>query len=269
MSDLFRRAYLAGGTLRTYSDGGIAWTAMQWSVAGNCQSPHFVEVLARRELKRERMIVSTEKSNATHRLELWVRCRQCEACRKAKAGHWRLRAQNEYRVAPRTWLVTCTFRPDVQQTALDRARHRLAKQGVDFDALPDAEKFELRHRILQREVTLFLKRLRKDGAAFRYMMVAEEHKSGAPHYHLLVHEIVGRPLVRHAMFKKQWLAGFIDAKLVADERQAVYACKYLTKSQAARVRASLGYGGAEAALAVASAAKREYQVESIETISEN
>ena len=72
-----------------------------------------------------------------------------------------------------------------------------------------------------------------------------------PHYHLLVHEIVGRPPLRHAMLKRQWLAGFVDAKLVTDERQATYACKYLTKSQAARVRASLGYGGGMATSVVA------------------
>lgn len=248
MSDLFRRAYLQGGTLREFREGGIAWTVMRWNVAGNCNQPRFVEIVGRRELKKERTIVSTEKANATHRLEMDVRCRQCINCLKAKAAHWRLRALMEFRVAPRTWLLTLTFRPDVHHRALSIARRHLDRQGVDFDSLPDGEKFDLRHKILSKEITKFLKRLRKEGAVLRYMLVAEEHKSGLPHYHMLVHEVVGAPPIRHATLKGQWRDGFSDAKLVSDERQAVYACKYLTKSQAARVRASLGYGGAEYAL---------------------
>lgn len=248
MSQLFRRAYQGGGTLREFSEGGIAWTVMRWNVAGNCSAPVLVEILARPELRSERVIVATGKASATHRLELQTRCRKCENCLNARAAHWRLRALSEYRSAPRTWLCTLTFAPEYQFRALTIARMRIAKQGLDFDALSEIEAFRLRHNVLQIEVTKMFKRLRKEGAAFRYLLVAEEHKSGAPHYHMLVHEIVGRPLVRHAALKRQWKHGFLDAKLVADVRGAVYPCKYITKSVLARVRASQHYGDGIAAL---------------------
>jgi hypothetical protein len=158
----------------------------------------------------------------------------------------------------------------------NRAFVRLAAQGEDFDAGDDASRFVHRHKECAKELTLWLKRLRaaaaedhrqsartaelceaKRGAKcschpiseFRvplsYLLVAEAHKSGLPHYHLLVHEHDESKPVRARHLKETWRLGFSDVKLVAqgeESRRAAYAAKYLTKSALARVRASVGYG---------------------------
>jgi hypothetical protein len=94
-----------------------------------------------------------------------------------------------------------------------------------------------------KEITKFLKRLRKEsGARLRYMCVAEEHADGDPHWHVLLHEVSGD--VRKRSIQAQWKLGFSAAKLVdtSSGRAAAYPCKYLSKSIAARVRASIRYG---------------------------
>lgn len=147
--------------------------------------------------------------------------------------------------------------------ALSRARRSVDAQGVDYETLSADEQFDLLTRETSRLVTLYFKRLRKgeigdrtrDGlqtgetaswqfppASFRYMVVAEAHKSGLPHYHVLLHELAGCQPVRKAAIKRHWSAGFSDAKLVHDERAATYAAKYLGKAGLVRVRASIGYG---------------------------
>ena len=60
-----------------------------------------------------------------------------------------------------------------------------------------------------------------------------------PHYHLLIHEVEGT--LTKAVLQAAWSYGFSQAKL-ADPKTAIYVCKYLTKGEGARVRASLGYG---------------------------
>jgi len=92
-----------------------------------------------------------------------------------------------------------------------------------------------------RDVTLFLKRLRKTASApIKYLVVSERHKSGVPHFHILVHE--QRPnAVTHANLKHAWQAGFSHFKL-ADPKAAGYVAKYISKDALARVRASEHYG---------------------------
>ena len=94
-----------------------------------------------------------------------------------------------------------------------------------------------------RQFTLGFKRLRKNtGASIRFVLVAERHKSGAPHFHALIHEAVGSPPVRYAdLYRDLWSLGFSKYKL-AEKGHASYVTKYLTKSSEARVRASLRYG---------------------------
>lgn len=192
-----------------------------------------------------------------------VRCRKCENCAKARAAHWRFRAVSEWRAAPRSWLVTLTFRPEEHLRCLSKARRSVDAQGVDFETLSPDEQFDLLTRETSRLVTLYFKRLRKGEvgdrtrpqlvselpetwehppAAFRYMMVAEAHKSGLPHYHVVLHELSLERQIRHATIKHHWSIGFSDAKLIKDERAATYAAKYLSKAGLVRVRASIGYG---------------------------
>ena len=176
-------------------------------------------------------------------MEMQVRCRKCRECMKARAAQWRLRSAREIEEAPRTWFGTLTLSPSEQFKALSAARLRLSRMGIDFDRLPESEQFAERHRVIGPELTKWLKRVRKESAAtLRFFLVVEAHKSGAPHYHVLIHETPGSTPVRHATLTRQWRAGFSNFKLVADRRAASYVCKYLAKSNLARCRASVGYG---------------------------
>jgi hypothetical protein len=160
-----------------------------------------------------------------------------------RGRHWRLRAQQECVQAVRTWFATLTLSPEAQFKFLSVARLRLAKQGLDFDNLPSDEQFAYRVWSISPEITRFLKRVRKQsGAKFRYILVAEEHKSGLPHFHMLLHEVSDEQPIRHHVLKSQWLLGFSVFKLIKNPSAASYVTKYLTKSNASRVRASINYG---------------------------
>lgn len=156
---------------------------------------------------------------------------------------WQRRAVHEFKTAYRNWFGTLTLRPDFHMQVLSRARERMRLQGIDYETLPPSEQFALRHFEISKEITKYLKRVRKaSGAPFRFLLVAEAHKSGLPHYHVLLHEQhPGKP-VRHRTLSSQWHCGFEKWRLVEDDRTAKYLCKYLAKDNRARVRASVSYG---------------------------
>ena len=156
---------------------------------------------------------------------------------------WYARAMTETVQAHRTWFGTITLNPHAQFEMLTRARRKARHRGVIWEELNAEEQFrELHHQngvLLQ----LWLKRVRKEsGAPLRFLLVAEAHKTGLPHYHCLVHEIDEVRPVRHKTLSDQWPHGFTNFKLVTDPKQAGYLCKYLSKSALARVRASSRYG---------------------------
>jgi hypothetical protein len=126
------------------------------------------------------------------------------------------------------------------------ASKRLAGSGVTFEQLSQAEQFGERHREINRELTTWIKRVRHEsGSNIRYMLTAEAHKSGLPHYHMLLHEGGEDQPVRASTIKGQWKLGFSQCKLVAqdqEKRAAAYVSKYLSKDARSRVRASVGYG---------------------------
>jgi len=169
-------------------------------------------------------------------------CRKCPACLYARGRLWRNRAISEVRAAGRTWLGTLTFRPGARYLHLSNARARMHMNGLDFDALDRDDQYAELHRQCSTDITLFVKRLRKaTGASIRYIIVAEAHKDGEPHYHMLVHEQPSDAIL-HRHLKAAWQSGFSDWKLLTDERGVTYATKYLFKDARARVRASVGYG---------------------------
>ena len=183
---------------------------------------------------------------------------------------WMGRAMTECDEAPRTFMGTLTSSLDNHIKLDASARVRLAMHGVDFDGLPEREKFEARCVEFGAHVTLWLKRVRKAGAQFRYLMVAEAHDSERtvegmrlrPHVHMLIHEqhhgaFCPLPLkgiqdrstgAWHefvpdgAYLRQTWPLGFTRFEAARDTRSAVYLCKYLTKSSLVRVRASQDYG---------------------------
>lgn len=159
---------------------------------------------------------------------------------------WTSRAVAETGHATRTWFGTLTFAPAIQQTALARARQRLSRQGIDFETLPEEERFALHWRELQRQCTLFIKRVRKaHSTKLRYLLVVEAHKSNVPHCHMLLHESSEHDPVRKRELEGQWKdTGFSAWRIVENDnpRAVEYVCKYLSKSAVARVRASARYG---------------------------
>lgn len=185
--------------------------------------------------------VEVNVNNPPLHVDIAVRCRKCETCLKARAAMWRIRALTETKRAVRTWFGTLTFSPHERFLMMSSARLRLAAGSTDYDKLTDNEQFLELHRTIGPELTKWMKRVRKNsGSTLRFLLVAEAHKDGFPHYHCLVHEYAG--VVRHKVLSTTWRHGFTQWKLVEDDRQAAYVCKYLSKSSLARVRASKDYG---------------------------
>lgn len=214
------------------------------SYAANCSSPITVEQIGRRLTKGAKSVhavVMTGDGYVVNEIE--VPCRLCENCLRRRAAHWRLRALSETKAAVRTWFSTLTLTPDAHAQVAMALRLEAARNGDDFDALSPEKQFACRHFVICRELTLYLKRIRKDANStdMRFLCVAEAHKTGLPHYHMLIHEGRSAP-IKWATLSKKWRIGFSNHVLVTDPKQAGYVCKYLQKSSMARVRASLDYG---------------------------
>lgn len=230
-------------SLKAYAGGGQRESLIRWSwdVSKGCQSPVTVELYARPAVR------GTYQSRH-HGQPAWVvlqtPCRKCRRCRQRRARMWRTRAEQEMRTSVRTWFGTLTLRPEEQYLAEVRAISRLRRSAVEWSTLDAEEQFTERCRSIGEDVTLWVKRVRKQsGAKLRYLLVVERHKSGDPHLHALVHEVTDQP-VRHAVLRDQWRLGFSRWKLIpdGDAGAARYVAKYLGKDAATRVRASRFYG---------------------------
>lgn len=150
----------------------------------------------------------------------------------------------ETKIAFRTWFGTLTLKPGIRARLELLAHSAAAKAGQDWDSLPPDERWAWKVRQCQEALTRYLKRVRKEsGAALRFVLVAEGHKDGTPHFHVLIHEtLVDRP-VRKRTLQGQWSKlGFSSWKLVEGSEASSYVAKYLAKDFRARVRASLHYG---------------------------
>lgn len=172
-----------------------------------------------------------------------VRCRRCPPCLRYRARLWAQKGMAEVRAGQRTWFGTLTVRPETRFMYRLTTDQRLLDAGRQ--SWSDAEWFREHVKDLGREVTLFLKRLRKNsGAKIRYLLVAERHKDGYPHFHVLIHEIRGSEPVTKRCLEAAWQAGFSNWRLVSSDNPRVvyYVTKYLTKSALTRVRASFRYG---------------------------
>lgn len=222
---------------RQHTNG--SWTA---PIAGNCSSP-----VTRCVVGLPSAVMANPMGDSPTNVDIEVRCRQCPACLKARAAHWRYRAQAEIASASRTWFGTLTLSPEAQFRCISEARAKTrARRAEDWDKLQvaspaDAWRYQLKP--LVHEWQCFIKRLRKQVGGLRYMLVVERHKSGLPHLHCLIHETCSP--IRHRVLTEKWKWGFSSFKLVAGEdekRAAAYVCKYLTKAVTGKVVASGGYG---------------------------
>lgn len=205
----------------------------QWDLAEDCAAPVYRDLVGRPYVDNP--------AGTFLRTELTVRCRTCEQCLAARRRQWTGRAIRECSAAYRTWTGNMTLRPEAHYQMLAQACKRLRIHGRDFDVLTPSEQFAQRHMEISREITRYVKRVRKASGLLRLLLVAESHKSGLPHYHMLWHEkdLIG---TREKVLADQWKLGFSHWRLIADNRQATYICKYLGKELGARVRASQFYG---------------------------
>lgn len=235
------------------ASGGRRLTAMSvdWDISGDCTDSFQMELYGRADIDKvgdgRWQTIRPMIQNTPQRLFIHTRCRRCVRCLRMRARRWYGATMVEVKASTRTWFGTLTLSPANQFRALSQARAKLGAQSTDFDALTEHEQFVARHVAIGTELTKYIKRVRKNsGAKFRYLLIAEKHKSGDPHYHMLVHE---RPLggvVPHRILSKAYQLGFEKWRLIDPhdpKDNPGYLCKYLSKSLSARVRASQGYGG--------------------------
>lgn len=237
------------GLIRKALDAGAVKqdaNSVLWDISGNCESPLYFHKKAvpnetRAAPRSFKRYVESTYANTIH-LDIYVKCRKCPTCLRMRQSHWTYRAKSEIALAPRTWFGTLTLRPQEHYNALMHGRAYMRSRSVEPDA--DVDELQLRHKVISKWITLWFKRLRKSGIHFRYLLVMEIHKSGLPHYHLLIHEVLGQEPVRYSDLQT-WPHGFSSWKLVTDDgkgKTAHYISKYLSKAAEARVRASVGYG---------------------------
>lgn len=227
--------------------------------AGRCERPVDRELKIRPE-PTDDMIRGGGKSGyavtgngpAGWNVDFQLRCRQCPACLRARRALWSQRAAQEIAAAARTWFGTITLSPESHFKMKCRAIARLTAGGTNFDELSENDQFKERHREVNKELTMWLKRIRRNsGAPLRVLLVVERHLSGLPHYHVLIHQTLHDRPVTYRHISDAWPYGFTHLKLIADDKAARYVTKYLAKDANARVRASLGYGTASADLRLA------------------
>lgn len=240
------RGAFSTGAVSEYRVGKTGGLSVDADMHGRCENPieisrtaytgRFVagEAEVRQMADRERRTVN-----------VYLRCRKCSTCLRARAKRWREAAQREMARAisrgARTWFGTLTLSPEQQALATYAA---IAAIGSDaFSKLTELERLPLRHDAVSRSLTLALKRLRKEmgAGAVRYLIVCEAHKSGLPHYHMLLHEVSSSTPVRKSALNDFWRLGFSQWRLAKPEACA-YVAKYLSKAALARVRASQHYG---------------------------
>lgn len=238
-SDVARHARAAldkGGTVRL---GLISHPG-----SGDCASPVHIERKVLR-VKRSNLELDHIGPERLTTIEYTARCRRCGPCLKQRARQWAYRARQELRLAERSWFGTLTLSPDSHFRAMIQAERRLRAGGERFEDVSLDAQFQLRNQQNQREITLWIKRVRKvSGSMIRLLIIAEAHKSGLPHYHVLVHQCGDGPPVLWKHLAGQWKLGYTKFNIVpeGDERAAFYLTKYLTKSALAKVRASVRYG---------------------------
>lgn len=264
LARLIKRALAAGATRRSI-------TQVEWDISGKCLSSKVIELTSRpaevrhahtidwnqpigRELLEgsvKRVDIGGYRQDGSRKmtqiplgLTMHVRCRKCENCLRQRQALWAARARIETAQAARTWFGTVTATPDNQILFEYRAQALKERRGVRWSDMSEAERFVAVARVFGAELQKYIKRLRKQsGAPLRYLLVAEAHKTGLPHWHILVHEQDDMKPIRHKLLTEQWTFGFTNWKLVGeDARQASYLCKYLGKDAKARVRASFEYG---------------------------
>lgn len=212
--------------------------------AGSCTDPREIFAVGRPDEFLVRFCGQREASLAH---TMYVRCRKCPDCLAHRARLWTARGIDETKLSARTWFGTLTLAPDRQTWARYSAHANLQRGGWGPEEFGDGELFRKSIEVINPEITRFLKRVRKVNP-FRYMLVTEQHKSGLPHFHCLIHEYAGTLTKR--VLEDKWRYGHSHFRLIPEgnEQMVGYVAKYLAKSLLTRVRASEDYGQGSKAL---------------------
>lgn len=230
------RAMSSGLVFRTPISG-------EWDISSNCENAVPVTLTGRAGRISGNHMVKSKLDKSSYELLLQTRCRKCPSCLRARSRRWAHRSKVEIEHAPRTWFGTFTLNPFNAFMLTARTSARLTRGGTEYGLLSPPEQFAELVSEYGAELTKYLKRLRKNtGAPFRYILVAERHKSGVPHWHCLIHEQDPARPIRHASLTAGYKLGFTQFKLCDDSKTAWYVAKYLSKSAECRVRASKRYG---------------------------
>lgn len=233
-------------------------TSWKWDLARGCEDPRTFTVEGRhvelfgRDKWGAQPLMGKFGANALPDVTsdapaMWVdmstRCRKCGWCLKARASMWSFRARAEIQASSRTWFGTLTLRPEEHFRALCKAEAAALARGTAWADLSPAEQFKARHAVISEEITKWLKRIRKESESrLRYCLTAEAHKSGLPHYHILIHERWLGGQVHERTLRRQWKLGHSKFNIAENGGAAWYVAKYLAKASEARVRASARYG---------------------------
>ncbi|QIG67934.1 replication protein [Rhizobium phage RHph_Y67] len=237
-------------------------TSVQWNLDAWCEDPKTITVVGRGYLKgfyQKKTVASVNPGHLSVELS-GLPCRRCPKCLRIRALQWSERAMNEIASSQRTWWCTLTMNPHwqhrvfmeelAQKTAVNPRRP--GKGGwLDSDFNDEAKEFLLRCQGGLKLCTKFWKNVRnpkkgEEPVRLKYLLVAERHVSGLPHYHALVHEQAGS--ITYRRLSGRWLRyGFFHGKLVgmddlSPEKAASYLTKYVAKDMLCRVRASERYG---------------------------
>lgn len=276
---MVRRAFVSALQAGAFKAHRQSLTTVEWNTASRCEAPKVIELFARpgrrvlagREVgkledgtplttggvfkERERGVALT--------VRLSVRCRQCRRCLNQRRMIWQERAKTEIAMSSRTWFGTLTFAPSERAKLIARAFQSCQRSGSDWHNSSEKVRWKFLVEAGNAELTKFLKRLRKASkATLRYVAVAEPHKDGLPHFHLLLHERWADQPVPKALLEQKWAEiGFSAWRLVRDDLRANaagYVTKYISKVLGARVRASKDYGNAALAQAPLIEGEREH-----------
>lgn len=247
VSGSIRGAFERGAVSR-YLIGNAGGVHVDVDYSRRCENP--VEVYRNgTHVNVVRAQAEIRSHNGSHRMgiAMQVRCRRCHSCLEARARYWREAATRELALTAlrgaRTWFGTLTLAPENHAVA---AYHGKSKIGLEeWSKLSELDRLPLRNEWVNRQITLALKRLRKELGpnTFRYLLVCEAHKSGLPHYHMLLHECSASAPIRKSVLNDLWRLGHSQWRL-ATTGAGGYVAKYLSKAVQARVRASQHYGSA-------------------------
>ena len=162
----------------------------EWNISADCQSPARLELDGRTAFRKGNLY--RDDRGPTLSLVINARCRKCQRCLEHRRRLWAARAAHETIFAQRSWFGTITLNPHHRMMMQYRAMQRLDHGGTVWEHLTPAERLEEVSIEIARELTNWLKRVRKEsGARLRYILVQELHKDGTPHYHCILHEVPG------------------------------------------------------------------------------